>query len=262
MAIPDSCISFHSERMVCLKKFACLLASFCLLSLGTQTVFAKEPAVRVAEDPITLTQTQTAFEAVIEIEPGDAAYAGIEIGVACPDDVTVTACSASCGSMSAGPALANGLYWTSFFESDNTLSGAMKITLQVSCPQNFKSGTVDIREVKILTKDGASVNTEKLTPSVKLTVTRIGESIAGTGSTGTGLVESSDPTADSSEAPQIEDDGTQDIPNGEDVKAPSSGGTTPPNTGEKSVWPLWIILLCASAAGLAKIARFFKKVRQ
>ena len=59
---------------------------------------------------------------VVEIEPENV-YAGVEIGLACPDSVAVTASSGSSGSMSAGPVLANGSYWTSFFESDNKLSG-------------------------------------------------------------------------------------------------------------------------------------------
>lgn len=84
-----------------------------MASFISLTAFAKESAVRIAKERITLSETQTTFEAVVEIEPENA-YAGVEIGLACPDSVAVTASSGSSGSMSAGPVLANGLYWTSF----------------------------------------------------------------------------------------------------------------------------------------------------
>ncbi len=157
--------------MICLKKIVCLLACCCLLSLGTLTAFAGETAVRVTEDRISLTQTQTEFEAVIEIEPENA-YAGVEIGVACPEGVAVTASSGSIGGMSAGPVLARGLYWTSFFESDNDLSGTMRITLQLSCPQTLQNGEISIKNIKVMTRQGTSVVTEEAASDCKIKITR------------------------------------------------------------------------------------------
>ena len=177
MAIPNSCIPFCCGRMVCLKKFACMFAC-CLLSLGALTAFAKDSAVRVSKDRIALTQTQSAFEAVIEVQPENT-YAGVEIAIACPEGMTVTASSGSSGSMSAGPVFSNGLYWTSFFESDNNLSGTMKITLQFSCSQSFESGDILFEKVKVLTKEGLSVATEDLTPSLKVSITRDGSETTG-----------------------------------------------------------------------------------
>lgn len=156
-----------------MKKIACLLACCCLLSLGTITAFAEEAAVQVSEQQITLTETQTTFEASIEVEPEEA-YAGVEIGIACPEGVTVTDSASSSGSMSAGPVVANGLYWTSFFEADNKLSGTMEITSQFSCTESFESGDVLLARVRVLTKEGVSVVTEEQTPAVKLSLTRDG----------------------------------------------------------------------------------------
>ncbi len=156
-----------------MKKIACLLACCCLLSLGTITAFAEEAAVQVSEQQITLTETQTTFEASIEVEPEEA-YAGVEIGIACPEGVAVTDSASSSGSMSAGPVVANGLYWTSFFEADNKLSGTMEITLQFSCTESFESGDVLLARVRVLTKEGVSVVTEEQSPAVKLSLTRDG----------------------------------------------------------------------------------------
>lgn len=147
-----------------------------MFSLGSLTTFAKESAVRVPEDQISLAQSQTNFEAVIEIEPENA-YAGVELGIACPGGVTVTASSGSSGSMSAGPVLARGLYWTSFFESDNKLSGTMKITLQFSCPESFEGGDIQLQTVKVLTKNGVAVDTEELSPALEISITRNGSGV-------------------------------------------------------------------------------------
>ena len=157
--------------MICLKKIACFIACCLMASLITLTASAKESTVRILEEHIALSNAQKEFDAVIEIEPENM-YAGVEIGIACPEGVAVTASSSSSGSMSAAPVLANGLYWTSFFESDNKLSGDMKITLQFSCSEAFENGNIVLEKVKVLTKDGAAVLAEELAPSLKLNVTR------------------------------------------------------------------------------------------
>ena len=193
-----------------MKRVACLLASCCILSLGSLTAFAKESAVRVPEDQITLTQSQTNFEATIEIEPEDA-YAGVEIGIACPEGVTVTDSSGSSGSMSAGPVLARGLYWISYFESDNKLSGTMTITLQFTCPESFKSGDIQLETVKVLTKNGVAVDTEELSPALGISITR-----NGSGST------DSDPT----DSKPTDSGSTTDTPSGDDTNPDTNTSST------------------------------------
>lgn len=227
-----------------MKRIACLLACCCVLSLGTLTAFAKESAVRISEDQITLAQTQTTFEAVIEVEPENI-YAGVEIAVACPEGVTVTDSSGSSGSMSAGPVLANGLYWTSFFESDNKLSDSMKITLQFSCPESFESGDIQLQTVKVLTKNGVAVDTEEITPSLKVNITRNGSGVT-----------DSDPT-DSEET-------TTSTPSGEDTKPTendsSTGKSDIPQTGENSRLFMCItLLLVFGCVVLAMTISFIKK---
>lgn len=216
--------------MVCLKKIACLLACCFMAACCALTVSAKESAVRVFEDQIQLTDTQTAFEAVVEVEP-EQAYAGVEIGISCPENVVVVASSSSSGSMSAAPVLANGLYWTSFFESDNKLWGPMKITLQLSCPQTLEEGDINIEEVKVLTKEGASVVTEKLKPSLKIHIAR-GDSSTATEPT---------PTDQSSDIDTVTDGAKNDT----DQSAPGAGGKKSSSTGEKEN-PLGFVLLFVS----------------
>lgn len=261
MAIPNSCIPFCCEGMVCLKKIACLLACCCLLSLGTLTAFAKDSSVYISEDQITIAKTQTAFEAVIEVEPENT-YAGVEIGIACPEDVTVTASSGSSGSMSAGPVLANGLYWASFFESDNKLSGIMKITLQFSCDQSFENGDISIKKVKVLTKDGVSVVTEELTPSLKVNITRNGSDTAGSDTTSkpSGTDTNTEPTESDSSI------GKNDIPaTGNNSHLPtendsSIGENDIPATGDNSHLPTGIaVLFVSGCAALGMIILFGKR---
>lgn len=216
-----------------MKKIACLFACCCILSLGTLSAFAKESAVRVPENHIFLTQTQTNFEVVIEVEPENA-YAGVEIGIACPESITVTDSSGSSGSMSADPVLARGLYWTSFFESDNKLSGTMKITLQFFCPEFFESGDIQLQTVKVLTKNGVAVDTEELSPALGISITRNGSGVTDsdpthskpTGSEPTTSTTSGDDTYPDTNASSIERGSSID---GEDV--PQTGDNSQPSMG-------------------------------
>ena len=229
-----------------MKKIACFLACCLILSLTSLTVFASEPAVRVPEAPIALTQTQTNFEAVIEIEPENA-YAGVEIAVACPQGVTVTGASSSSGSMSAGPVLANGLYWTSFFESDNQLSGAMKMTLQFSCPESFAGGSIQLQTVKVLTKNGVGVDTEELHPALEIRITRNGSEPIDPEPTESEPVDSEPATTAPSE------DATNPTQNTEESGSGTGGGTSP-DTSDGSNLTLWVALLVAGAVGMLGIA--------
>lgn len=240
-----------------MKKIACLLACCCLLSLASFTAFAKESAVRVPEDQIALTQTQTNFEAVIEIEPENA-YAGVEIAVACPEGVTVTGSSSSAGSMSAGPVLARGFYWTSFFESDNKLSGTMKITLQFSCPESFESGTVQLQTVKVLTKNGVAVDTEELSPALEIRITRNGSEPTDPAPTDPKPTDPkpTDPEpTDSEPTTTPSEDATNPGPSAGSTESGSgTGGEKSPDTGDGSNLRLWVALLVAGALGMMGIA--------
>ena len=238
-----------------MKKIACLLACCCILSLGSLTAFAKEPAVRVPEDQIFLTQSQTNFEAVIEVEPENA-YAGVEIGIACPEGVTVTDSSGSSGSMSAGPVLARGLYWISFFESDNKISGTMKITLQLSCPESFKSGDIQLQTVKVLTKNGVAVDTEELSPVLEISITRNGSGVTDSAPT------DSDATGSAPSTNTPSGDNTNPDQNTSSTESSSSvDGEDAPPTGDNSNTALWIALLAASALGVAGTVFYSKKKR-
>lgn len=155
-----------------LKKIPCLLALCLMLSLSTAPALA-QASTDLAQDQIPLEQTQTEFDASLTVDPGQA-YAGVELGVVCPEGVTVTQASSSSGSYSAGPSAARGAYWVSFFQSDNSLSGAMEITLHLSCTQAFEAGDLVVQELHVLTKDGAGVNTETQTPNLTIQLARQG----------------------------------------------------------------------------------------
>ncbi len=268
-AIPNSCIPLYRERMVGLKKIACLLACCGILLLGTVTAFAGESVIRVSQEQIALRQSQTNFEAEIEISPKNP-YAGVEIGVACPKGVTMTASSGSSGNMSAGPVLAgDGLYWTSFFASDNTLSETMKITLQFSCTQSFETGDIQLHTVKVLTKNGSSVDTEEQTPAVRINVMRSGAQTTDTDS-------AADSTDSETEVPSTDSalsDSSGSTPAGGKTdsgshlnstdsveKASNPNGDATPETGDDNSLVLWLAV--AFAAGIAlsgTVAAIWKK---
>ena len=238
-----------------MKKIACLLACCCMASFISLTAFAKESAVRIAKERITLSETQTTFEAVVEIEPENA-YAGVEIGLACPDSVAVTASSGSSGSMSAGPVLANGLYWTSFFESDNKLSGLMKITLRFSCPKEFERGDIRIEEVKVLTKDGVSVVTEKREPSLKVHIARNGPDSTEPETAGK-PAEPDNTTEPGTAGKPAEPDNILDTT---DKSSSSIGEEDTPATGDNGRLSICIALLLVSACGVLGMKLFqYKK---
>lgn len=218
------------------------------------TASAKEPAVRLTEDNITLLKTQTTFEASIEIAPQDA-YAGVEIGVACPKGVSVTGASASLGSMTASPVLSNGLYWTSFFEAANKLSGTMKITLRLSCPQGFEEGVLTLEQVKVYTKEGAAVATEKLTPSLKTRVRRLGSGSAGTddpGGQSSGTQGTNPPNGGQTS-------GTGGTEGGSDEDASSGAGAPSATADNSGSLIFWLSLSFAAAAGVTGAALLLKK---
>lgn len=246
-----------------------------MICIMTVTAFAESSAVSVSEKEIFLAEGQTSFEAVIEIAPENA-YAGVEIGVECSEGLVVSASSASFGSMSAGPTFARGLYWTTFFESDNKLAGTMEITLKIDCPQNFDQGCVTVKEVTVLTKDGYGVAKETLSPDLKIHVS--GEGTQGSENTGstdntenegvsdnTGNTDNSGISSENTEntgaggnADPSEDSGNNggDSQSGDNNNGENSGGDSSssdknevPETGEK-VQVLPVVLLIAAAAVL------------
>ncbi|WP_040197936.1 hypothetical protein [Candidatus Soleaferrea massiliensis] len=240
-----------------MKKIASIFVCCCMALALTLTAFAEASEVSLEKNHIALSDTQTAFEAVIEIKPQNA-YAGIEIGIACPKGVAVTASSGSSGSMSAPPVLANGLYWTSFFESGNKLSGTMKITLQLSCPQTFEAGDLLVQEVRVLTKDGASVVTETLKPSLKVYVTRTGADASAGQSSG------AESTVSAASRPSAGDDSASDAGSSSGTDSavknnPNNGNQKIPATGERGGLHLGAVLLCIAGIGVMGTALVLKK---
>lgn len=148
------------------------LAAAAIMSTALSvTAFASQSSVSSDKSSVSLAKEQTEFQAVISVTP-DSDYAGVEIAVKCPDNVTLKSSDGSSGSMSASPTLANSCYWTSFFESDNVLSGTLDMTLNFSCTEDFDVGEVVLDQVKVYTKNGAGVDTELLSPSLCINVSR------------------------------------------------------------------------------------------
>lgn len=238
-----------------LKRIASLTVCCLMVCLMTITAFAENSSVSVSDDVISIEEGKTSLETVIEVKTENP-YAGVEIGIECPESMVVSEASGSCGSMSAGPVLARGLYWVTFFESDNKLNEPMDITLKVNCDESFTEGDITVKEVNVLTKEGYGVTKETLYPDLKIHVTK--ENVKNTSETGN--TENTDSTSNSTENTDVTDS-TKETSNSDETEIPSSSNTDGtqgssnttdssdkndvPNTGEDT--PIFTLLLLSAA---------------
>lgn len=110
-------------------------------------------------------------------------FAGAELGISCSDNISLESSSSTAGSMTASTKDADGMYWTSFFESTNKMPKSITVTLNFKCPKNTSSSQAIIEKVNIMKKDGAGVTTERMSPNIRI-VAGTSENIGETGSTG------------------------------------------------------------------------------
>ena len=110
-------------------------------------------------------------------------FAGAELGISCSDNLSLESSSSTAGSMTAATKDADGMYWTSFFESANKMPKSITVTLDFKCPKNTSSSLAVIEKVNILKKDGAGVTTERMSPNIRIAA-GTSENIEEAGSTG------------------------------------------------------------------------------
>lgn len=142
-----------------------IIISFSIISSAANSNYT-------APDKVELTKTQNQFTIDITVTSA-AAYAGAEFGLLCSEGVTVKSVSYNTQSMTAGPTLANHLYWFSYFSNSNTFQNAVTatVTLEYTGSQNT---SVVIHDVSVYTKNGAAIDTQKLTTPKTITINREG----------------------------------------------------------------------------------------
>lgn len=130
-------------------------------------VFASETSIDVDSRTIKLLKSDKSFKIEVNVSSNEK-FAGVELGIKCSDNISLESSSATAGSMSASPKKADGIYWTSFFESSNKMPANVTVTLQFKCPENTDYTSAVIEQVNILTRDGAGVVTERHMPNIKI----------------------------------------------------------------------------------------------
>ena len=150
-----------------MKKIFCLLTLAALLIISVIPVCAAGTEINVNKTAVKISEKDKSFKFDLNVKsPGK--FAGVELGIECSDNLTLSKSTSAAGSMSTPPTEAKGMYWTSFFEGDNKLPEDVTVTLEFTCPENTINSYVLIKEVNILTKDGVGVSTEKLNPNIKV----------------------------------------------------------------------------------------------
>ena len=150
-----------------MKKIFCLLTLAALLIISVIPVCAAGTEINVNKTAVKISEKDKSFKFDVNVKsPGK--FAGVELGIECSDNLTLSKSTSTAGSMSTPPTEAKGMYWTSFFEGDNKLPEDVTVTLEFTCPENTINSYVLIKEVNILTKDGVGVSTEKLNPNIKV----------------------------------------------------------------------------------------------
>lgn len=150
-----------------MKKIFCLLTLAALLIISVIPVCAAGTEINVNKTAVKISEKDKSFKFDVNVKsPGK--FAGVEFGIECSDNLTLSKSTSTAGSMSTPPTEAKGMYWTSFFEGDNKLPEDVTVTLEFTCPENTINSYVLIKEVNILTKDGVGVSTEKLNPNIKV----------------------------------------------------------------------------------------------
>ena len=141
------------------------------------TVFATNTSWTSTENVI-LSKKQNTFNIEISVN-NPTAYAGAEFGIQCAEGVTIKSIKYSSGTSKAGPVVARGLTWFSFFSGNNNFSDKVisTITLGYAGTQNT---SILIDNISIYTKNGTVIDTEMIASKKVITINREGATTPGT----------------------------------------------------------------------------------
>lgn len=165
-----------------LKKIICFAAAVVVALLSVVQACAAGIGIDTNTRAVKLNNNDESFKVEVYINNTEN-FAGAELGISCSDNISLESSSSTAGSMTASTKDADGMYWTSFFESTNKMPKSITVTLNFKCPKNTSSSQAIIEKVNIMKKDGAGVTTERMSPNIRI-VAGTSENIEETGSTG------------------------------------------------------------------------------
>ena len=165
-----------------MKKIICFAAAVVVALFSVVQACAAGIGIDTDRRTIKLNNNDESFRVEVYINNSEN-FAGAELGISCSDNISLESSSSTAGSMTAATKDADGMYWTSFFESTNKMPKSITVTLNFKCPKNTSFSETVIEKVNIMKKDGAGVTTERLSPNIRI-VAGTSENIEGTGSTG------------------------------------------------------------------------------
>ena len=123
---------------------------------------------------VVLEKTQTDFEIVFIVNQ-QKAYAGVEFALQCPDGVTVKSVKYSSAKSQAGPTVAHGFVWFTYFSGKNDYLGEVTATVSLNYAGE-KNTSVVLDHISIHTVDGTKVNSEEQTLRKIILINRKGAS--------------------------------------------------------------------------------------
>jgi len=142
-----------------------IVISCCTSALAQGTIFESIQSVTMGKD-----QKEYTFQISVE---NSVSFAGAEFAALCGDGITVKSVSYSVNGGKAGPVVARGYTWFSFFSSKNDFSGKVTATITIEHSKPINT-SIMIRSVSVYTKDGGGVKTEKLMPSKTIQIKKEG----------------------------------------------------------------------------------------
>lgn len=165
-----------------MKKIICFAAAVVVALFSVVQACAAGIGIDTDTRAVKLNNNDESFKVEVYINNTEN-FAGAELGISCSDNISLESSSSTAGSMTASTKDADGMYWTSFFESTNKMPKSITVTLNFKCPKNTSSSQAIIEKVNIMKKDGAGVTTERMSPNIRI-VAGTSENIGETGSTG------------------------------------------------------------------------------
>lgn len=165
-----------------LKRIICFAAAVVVALFSVVQACAAGIEIDTDTRAVKLNNNDESFRVEVYINNSEN-FAGAELGISCSNNISLESSSSTAGSMTASTKDADGIYWTSFFESTNKMPKSITVTLNFKCPKNTSSSQAVIEKVNIMKKDGAGVTTERMSPNIRI-VAGTSENIEETGGTG------------------------------------------------------------------------------
>lgn len=155
-----------------MKRLRLVLIILSTIFIANQGHYVKASEV-IVQNEVQLKEESLEYNFDINVQKKEA-YAGCEFAVSCPNGYKITKVTYSVTGNTAGPVVARGYTWFSFFSANNDFSGDItaKIQFTVEDSVNLQEKTEFVlNQIKLYTVTGAGVETDKKEPNLIIAVT-------------------------------------------------------------------------------------------